>query len=115
MFILNVALLILNTDLSDRAPVSKRNSYVHLVLFNAASVVLSKSVTHVIAHAFDVVGGELEASHVLSATFFACVYRTTFLSLDSLYYAYTNSNDGNKHCAFIDSIKRGEKVIIVKI
>lgn len=115
VFILNITVLILNTDLSDAAPVTKRNSYVHLVLFNAASVILSKLGTHVIAHAFDTVGSVQEASHVLSATFLVSVYRTTFLSLDCLYYACTNPKDGEKHYAFIDDIRRGEKAIVINM
>lgn len=115
VFVLNVAVLILNTDLSDAAPVTKRNSYLHLVLFNAVSVTLSKAGTYVIADAFDAVGDVQEASHVLGATFLVSIYRTTFLLLDCLFYALTNPKDGGKHYAFINDIRRREKAIIINM
>ena len=107
--------LILNTDLSDTAPVIKRNCYGHLFLFNAAAVTLSKEVTQVIAHAFDVVGGTLEANHVLSATFLVSVYRTMFLSLDCLYHAYMKLEYSGERYRLIDNLRRGEKMIVINI
>lgn len=115
VFILNIIVLTLNTDLSDTAPVTKRNSYVQLVLFNVAAVILAKEVTEGIAHAFDVVGGTLEAIHVLGVTFLISVYRTIFLSLDCLYHAYAKLKYSGERCRFIDDLRRGDKMIVINI
>jgi len=115
VLILNIIVLTLNTDLSDTAPVTKRNSYVQLVLFNVAAVILAKEVTEGIAHAFDVVGGTLEAIHVLGVTFLISVYRTIFLSLDCLYHAYAKLKYSGERCRFIDDLRRGDKMIVINI
>ena len=96
VFILNLAILTVNTDLSDEShPYTKRASYLHLVLFNAASFILSKAVTQAIAHAIDDAGDTLAIDHVKGVTFLISSYRTVFLSLDCLYYAYTNPANSN--------------------
>ena len=108
-----MAVLILNADKSQGALFTRpRNSYVHLILFNAASIVLAKAGTHALARALDHVGGPLEASHVLGVTFLMSVYRITFLFLDYLYYAFTNPKD-NKSYKFIDNLRDDEKAVII--
>ena len=110
-----MAVLTLNTDLSEAGHFIKRNSYVHLFLFNVASIFLAKAVTHVIAQAFGDVAGALGTSHVSGITFFVSVYRTTFLSLDSLYYAYMNNGDSKRRYISINKLRLGEKAVIVNI
>ena len=115
VFVLNIIVLTINTDLSETVPVTKRNSYVHLVVFNVAAVILAKGVTEGIAQAFDVVGGTLETIHVLGVTFLISVYRTMFLSLDCLYHTYAKLKYSSEHCGFIDDLRRGERMIVINI
>lgn len=115
VFVLNIIVLTINTDLSDTSPVVKRNSYVHLILFNVAAVISATWVTERIAIAFDVVGGTLDAIHVLGVTFFISVYQTVFLCLDCLYYTYAKLKYSSERFRFIDDLRRGEKMIVINI
>ena len=102
-------------DLSDTAHVTKRNSYVHLILMNLVALIFSKGVTEGIAHAFDVVGGTLEASHVLSVTFFVSVYRTMILSLDCLYHTYAKLKYSGERYRFMDDLRLEDKMIVINL
>jgi len=115
LFILNIIILTLNTDLSDKAKVTRRHSYVHLVLFNVAALILANEVTEGIANAFHVVGGTLEAIHVLGVTFLISVYRTLFLSLDCLYHAYAKHKYNSDRWRFVDDLRRGDKMIVINM
>jgi len=115
VFIINIIILTLNTDLSDTAPLTKRNSYLHLVLLNVAAVILAKEVTEGIAYAFHVVGGTLETIHVLGVTSFISIYRTLFLSLDCLYHAYAKFKYNSDHFRFVDDLRHGDKMIVINM
>lgn len=112
---LNLAILTVNTDLSDESlSCTKRKSYLHLVLFNATSFILSKAVTQALAHAMDEAGDTVATDHVMGITFLLSIYRTVFLSMDSLYYAYTNPANNNDF-SLIGNLRHGDKAIIINM
>ncbi|CAH3180559.1 unnamed protein product [Porites lobata] len=113
IFILNLAIIQINTDLSEfNSP--KRNSYLHLVLFNAASCVLSRAIIQAIASTLDDSGNNEVADYVLGVLFLLGIYRTVFLSLDCLYHAYANT-ENRKTYSLTDHARHGDKVVIINI
>jgi len=114
VFILNLAVLTVNTDLSEASLLTKRPSYLHLFLFNAVSFTLTTTVSRTLEHTFDDIGDTLAADHVIGVTFFMSIYRTIFLSLDCLYYAYTNPED-TKRFSVVDNLRLGGNAIIIEI
>lgn len=63
----------------------------------------------------DGAGDTLAVDHVMGVTFLMSIYRTVFLSLDCLYYAYTNHTnpEDSKRYSFIHKLRPGEKAIII--
>lgn len=112
IFVLNVIVLILNDDLTETGHFIKRSSYVHLLLFNSASIILANAITRVITQAIGDVEGALESSYVFG-TFLLGVYRTVFLFLDSLYFTYVIIGDKSNIC--MHKLRLEEKTVITII
>ena len=111
---LNLVVLAINTELSERSFPTRRQTYLHLILFNAASFALTRTTTHSIARVLEDAGAVFAAEHVLGITFLTSIYRAYFLSLDCLYYACFKPDKEKRH-SIVDDLRPADKAIIVQM
>lgn len=86
---LNLALIVINAEVSKRSLVSGCETYTHLALFNGLSFLLAATATNAASGVLYNAGETLAADYTQGVTFLMSMYRIIFLSLDSLYYACT--------------------------
>lgn len=108
---LNVVLIAANTEVSENALVTKCQTYIHLILFNAVSFFAATTATTALSGLLYDAGKTLVADYTQSVTFLMSIYRTMFLTLDSLYYVWNQDTDYGL-AMFGGDLRSGNAIVI---
>ena len=106
-----MVLIAANTEVSENALVTKCQTYIHLILFNAVSFFAATTATTALSGLLFDAGKTLVADYTQSVTFLMSIYRTMFLTLDSLYYVWNQDTDYGL-AMFGGDLRSGNAIVI---